>query len=158
MKPNIRLAALCILAALSGILTSAGCKREDTTTADAEISPSRSYAQTRTNQMVTPGTNGGRADNTRINVRDQNGSTLTAGDQGATEADRDLTQQIRKSLTSDDKLSTTAKNIKIITRDRKVTLRGPVSSEAEKTSITALAKSVAGEGNVTDELEVKTNP
>jgi hyperosmotically inducible periplasmic protein len=158
MKQNIQLAALCMLAALSGILLSAGCKREDAATADADTSPSPSYAQRNTNQTASPATGAGQVDNTRINVRDQNDATLTAGDQGATEADRDITQQIRKSLTGDDKLSTTAKNIKIITRDRKVTLRGPVASEAEKTTITTLAKNVAGEGNVTDELEVKTNP
>jgi osmotically-inducible protein OsmY len=158
MKPNIQLATLCIITALPGILVSAGCKREESATAEADMSSSRSYAQTSTNQTATPAIRAERADNTRINVRDRDDSTLTAGDQGTTEADRDITQQIRKSLPSDDKLSATAKNIKIITNDRKVTLRGPVTSEAEKTTIATLAKNVAGEGNVTDELEVKANP
>jgi len=54
--------------------------------------------------------------------------------------------------------STTAKNIKIVTVNGKVTLRGPVNSEAEKTSIVTIAKTVAGDGNVDDQLEVKANP
>jgi hyperosmotically inducible protein len=47
-----------------------------------------------------------------------------------------------------------AHNIKIITQDGKVTLRGPVRSEDEKASIEAKAVAVAGAGNVTNQLEV----
>lgn len=99
------------------------------------------------------------ADNTARNVRDRDDATLTPGDQGASAADRDITQKIRKALVIDASgYSATAKNVKIITANGKVTLRGPVKTEAEKTGIVAIAKSVAGEGNVDDQLEVKANP
>ena len=98
-------------------------------------------------------------DNTRKNVRDRNDATLTPGDQGNSEADRDITQNIRKALVIEQSgYSMTAKNVKIITANGKVTLRGPVNTAAEKTGIAALAKSIAGEGNVDDQLEVKSNP
>jgi osmotically-inducible protein OsmY len=83
-------------------------------------------------------------DNTGRNVGDRGGETKTPGDQSESEADRTITQTIRKALTADDSLSTNAKNVKIITNDATVTLRGPVKSEKEKTDIEAKAKQVAG--------------
>ena len=68
--------------------------------------------------------------------------------------DRAITQKIRKALHEDSSLSTYAHNVKIITQDGKVTLRGPVRSEDEKSNIEAKAVAVAGQGNVTNELEV----
>jgi osmotically-inducible protein OsmY len=64
-------------------------------------------------------------DNTGTNVRDRGGETKTPGDQSENEADRTITQNIRQALTADDSLSTNAKNVKIITNDGTVTLRGP---------------------------------
>jgi hyperosmotically inducible protein len=99
------------------------------------------------------------AENTAKNVRDRNDATLTPGDQGNSPADLEVTQKIRKALVMDTTgYSTTAKNVKIITVNGKVTLRGPVKTDAEKRGIVAIAKSVAGEGNVDDQLEVKANP
>jgi len=99
------------------------------------------------------------ADNTAKNERDRNDTTLTPGDQGKSPADRAVTQNIRKAIVSDSNgYSATAKNIKIITINGKTTLRGPVKSDAEKTGIVTLAKTIAGEGNVDDQLEVKANP
>ena len=69
-------------------------------------------------------------------------------------ADRALTQKIRKAIHEDTTLSTYAHNIKIISQDGKVTLRGPVRSEEEKNNIEAKAVAVAGQGNVTDQLEI----
>ncbi len=63
-------------------------------------------------------------DNTGRNVRDRNEATKTPGDQSENEADRTITQNIRKAITADDSLSTNAKNVKIITNDGTVTLRG----------------------------------
>jgi hyperosmotically inducible periplasmic protein len=93
-------------------------------------------------------------DNTGRNVRDRGGETRTPGDQSENEADRTITQNIRKVLTSDDSLSTNAKNIKIISNEGVVTLRGPVNSEKEKAAIEAKAKQVAGVKNVDNQLEV----
>ena len=93
-------------------------------------------------------------DNTGRNVRDRNDATKTAEDQSENAADRTITQNIRKAITSDDSLSTNAKNVKIITNDGTVTLRGPVKNEQEKTAIEAKAKQVAGVKSVDNQLEI----
>jgi osmotically-inducible protein OsmY len=94
-------------------------------------------------------------DNTRRNVRDRDGATLLPGDQGTSEADRTTTQQIRKALVKDSDLSMVAKNVKIITANGTVTLRGVVKTEQEKNDIAAKAKQVAGVTQVNNQLEVK---
>jgi hyperosmotically inducible periplasmic protein len=93
-------------------------------------------------------------DNSGRNVRDRSGDTKTPGDQSENEADRTITQNIRQAITGDESLSTNAKNVKIITNDGTVTLRGPVKSEKEKTEIEAKAKQVAGVKRVDNQLEV----
>ena len=90
-------------------------------------------------------------DNTKQN-KDQ--TNPTADQQKMNPADRALTQKIRKAIHEDTTLSTYAHNIKIISQDGKVTLRGPVRSEDEKNNIEAKAVAVAGQGNVTDQLEI----
>ena len=54
----------------------------------------------------------------------------------------------------DKSLSTYAHNVKIITQDGKVTLKGPVRSQDEKTNVEAKAAAIAGDGNVTSEIEI----
>jgi osmotically-inducible protein OsmY len=93
-------------------------------------------------------------DNTGTNVRDRGGETKTPGDQSENEADRTITQNIRQALTADDSLSTNAKNVKIITNDGTVTLRGPVKNEKEKVEIEAKAKQVAGVKRVDNQLDI----
>jgi len=93
------------------------------------------------------------ADNTDINERDTDDRTLTPMDQGGSEGDREITQQIRQAVVGDDSLSFTAKNVKIITIDGKVTLRGPVKSQQERSAIGAAAKKVAG-ARVDNQLEI----
>lgn len=93
-------------------------------------------------------------DNSGRNVRDRDNQTKTPGDQSENEADRTITQNIRQAITADDSLSTNAKNVKIITNDGTVTLRGPVKSEKEKTDIEAKAKQVAGVKRVDNQLEI----
>jgi len=89
-------------------------------------------------------------DNTKRN-KDQ---SATADQQKMNPADRETTQKIRKAIMDDKSLSTYAHNVKIITRNGKVTLRGPVRSEDEKHAIEAKAADVAGAENVTNDLEV----
>jgi hyperosmotically inducible periplasmic protein len=91
------------------------------------------------------------ADNTKQN-RDQ--TPPTADQQKMNPADRAITQKIRKAIHDDSTLSTYAHNIKIITQDGKVTLRGPVRTQDEKAGLEAKAVSVAGQDNVTDLLQV----
>lgn len=116
----------------------------DTTSANAAAAPA--------DRSTAPNTD---ADNTRVNKRDRNGATLTPMDQGGSASDRAITQQIRKDLMNDKSLSFTAKNVKVITIDGKVTLRGTVKSEAERTAIEAAARRATGDGaRVDSQLEV----
>lgn len=94
-------------------------------------------------------------DNTDVNVRDRRGETLTPGDQSESVVDRSLTQRIRQAIMADESLSTTAKDVKIITINGVVTLRGPVHSLQEKGSIAATAQHIAGTNNVDNQLEIK---
>lgn len=87
-------------------------------------------------------------------MRDRSDATLTPGDQGGSEADREITRRIRRALSSNDQLSTDAKNIKVITLDGKVTLRGPVNSPEEQKTIDSIVKDNGGTA-VDDQLEVK---
>ena len=93
-------------------------------------------------------------DNTGRNVRDRGGDTVTPGDQANNKADLNLTQQIRKAIMADKSLSTNAKNVKIITANGIVTLRGPVNTPQEKATIEAKAQNIAGANNVDSQLEV----
>jgi osmotically-inducible protein OsmY len=90
-------------------------------------------------------------DNTKTN-KDQAGPT--ADQQKTNSSDQAVTQKIRKAIHEDQSLSTYAHNIKVITQDGKVTLRGPVRSEEEKSNLEAKAVSVAGQENVTNQLDV----
>jgi hyperosmotically inducible periplasmic protein len=90
-------------------------------------------------------------DNTKKN-KDQ--ASPTADQQKMNPSDRAIAQKIRKAIHVDKSLSTYAHNIKIITQNGKVTLRGPVRSEEEKGNLEAKAVSVAGQENVTNQLEV----
>lgn len=90
-------------------------------------------------------------DNTKRNKEQTDPS---ADQQKMNSADRTITQKIRKAIHDDKGLSTYAHNIKIITQDGKVTLRGPVRSEEEKNNLQAKAAEVAGQDNVTNQLEV----
>jgi osmotically-inducible protein OsmY len=75
-------------------------------------------------------------------------------DQGSSAADMTLTQQIRKAVVGESTLSFSAKNVKIISRDGKVTLRGAVKSERERKTIGDMASKIARAGNVDNQLEV----
>jgi hyperosmotically inducible protein len=94
-------------------------------------------------------------DNTAINERDRSGETKTSGDQSNGSADLKTTQAIRQALMKDGELSMTAKNIKVITANGHVTLRGPVKTAQEKAKIDQLAKSAAGGAQIENQLDVK---
>ena len=97
------------------------------------------------------------ADNTGRNVRDRDDQTLTPGDQGESAADREVTANVRKAIVADDALSMNAHNVKIITQNGVVTLRGPVENAAEKSSVAAKAQKVAGVKRVDNQLEIEKN-
>jgi hyperosmotically inducible periplasmic protein len=95
------------------------------------------------------------ADNTRVNQRDQNVNEPTADQQKDNRSDRDITQQIRKAIMNDKSLSTYAHNVKIVTQNGQVTLKGPVRSDEEKRTVEAKAAEVAGDNNVISKLDIK---
>jgi hyperosmotically inducible protein len=95
-------------------------------------------------------------DNTKVNQRDRNAGEATADQQKMNPADRALTRKIRRSIMADKSLSTYAHNIKIISQDGAVTLKGPVKSDDEKANIIAKAVAVTGSADkVTDQISVK---
>jgi len=94
------------------------------------------------------------ADNTARNVRDRNEGALTSFDQSESEKDRTISQTVRRALMNDSSLSTNAKNIKIITIDSIVTLRGPVNTAQEKAIIERIISQVAGIDRLDNQLEV----
>jgi hyperosmotically inducible periplasmic protein len=93
-------------------------------------------------------------DNTASNMRDRDNSTLTPLDQGNSQADIDITAQIRKAVIATDGMSMDAKNVKIITMNGHVTLRGPVNTVDEKRQIGDIANRIAQSSNVDNQLEV----
>jgi len=93
-------------------------------------------------------------DNTKVNERDRPADRLTADQQAQNKGDVEATAKIRQLVVKDDTLSTKAHNVKIITINGKVTLRGPVKSDGEKMSIDKKAREVVGDANVTNELEI----
>jgi len=94
-------------------------------------------------------------DNSNVNIRDRNPDAMTAGQQSNSKSDVELTRQIRRAVVKDSSLSTMAQNVKIISANGNVTLRGPVKTEAEKYSIASKAQAIAGADRVNNELEVK---
>jgi hyperosmotically inducible periplasmic protein len=100
-------------------------------------------------------TGGTKPDNTKVNQRDRNAGQATADQQKENPTDRDLTASIRRSIMADKSLSTYAHNVKIISQNGTVTLKGPVKSEAEKQTVIAKAVAITGSANkVTDQISV----
>jgi hyperosmotically inducible periplasmic protein len=97
-----------------------------------------------------------RADNTGINARDKSGDTKTPQNQTNNEADRKLLAAVRRAVVDDKTLSNSAHNVKIVTKDGVVTLRGPVTSEDEKSKVAKIAQQVVGVASVENQLDVKT--
>lgn len=126
-----------LITALAG-LASAGCN--EGTTTDSTPAATDSTAIER--------------DNTEVNVRDRSEAAKTPTDQNENQKDIEITADIRKRVV-DTEMSVNAQNVKIITQDGKVTLRGPVKSADEKSQIEKLAHEVAGPANVDNQLEVQ---
>ena len=132
MRCTATLLGLCLLG-------SVGCE-------DPTVSRARPPATPNGQQAPAP-------DNTGINVRDRSEGVKTPLDQNENRADIDITAGIRKRVV-DSPLSTNARNVKIITQNGKVTLRGPVNSDEEKKQVEAIAQDVAGASNVDSQLEI----
>jgi osmotically-inducible protein OsmY len=136
MKVYITLLAIAVLAA--GGVGGVGCEKKSERASTTET------------------TGGTIPDNTRMNERDRDRSAATPMDQKNNADDLETTQAIRKAVMADDSLSATAKNVKIITENGVVTLRGVVKTEAEKKAIEAKARSVGSE-RVDNQIDVESS-
>ena len=125
------------------VVAIAGCNQPNPP-APAVTPPAGTQA---TNDPVAP-------DNTAVNKRDADGASKTPIDQNENQADVNTTAKIRQRVLDVQDLSINGRNVKIMTANGKVTLRGPVNSTEEKESIGKIALEVAGEGNVDNQLEV----
>ena len=156
---------------LAAVALIAGCNRNSDSSSMGSASDSQSQSKGQGASAPTasiPDVSSGAADgsdtngsaayqpnNSGKNVRDRSDAALTPGDQGSSDSDRETTRRIRRALNANDQLSTTAKNIKIITKDGKVTLRGPINNEQEKKQIESIVQQ-SGVTSVDDQLEPKT--
>ena len=93
-------------------------------------------------------------DNTKMNQADRSNDQPTADQQKNNPSDRELTQHVRQAIMQDKSLSTYAHNVKIISQNGVVTLKGPVRSDDERRAIEAKANEVAGKDKVVNELTV----
>jgi hyperosmotically inducible protein len=105
-------------------------------------------------QQDSSSSQGVRADNTKVNQRDQDQSVPTAGQQKNSTSDREIAQQIRRNIVKDKSLSTYAHNVKVVVQNGSVTLKGPVRNEDEKKAIESKAAEITGADKVTNEIEV----
>ena len=109
--------------------------------------------------LLVPGTTGIFAqqqapDNTKMNQANRSNDQPTADQQKNNPSDRELTQHIRQAILEDKSLSTYAHNVKIISQNGVVTLKGPVRSDDERRAIEAKANELAGKDKVVNELTV----
>jgi hyperosmotically inducible protein len=104
--------------------------------------------------MVAAAQDSPKPDNTKVNKGDAKPGAVTADQQKINANDQALTKSIRRSIVADKSLSTYAHNVKIITQNGAVTLKGPVKSDSEKRTVVAKAVAVAGADKVSDQLSV----
>ena len=138
-----------------------GCNESTTTTTRTNPQTDREVTVTANKPVIPDGeTSADTANddrtNTGINVRDLDDSTKTPLDQNENKADIKITADIRSRVV-DTEMSVDAQNVKIITQDGKVTLRGPVHTAEEKAKIEEIAMDVAGIDNVDSQLEIDPN-
>jgi osmotically-inducible protein OsmY len=141
-----------LMAAFTGLGLLLGCGPSDSSNTSSGASSESDTSGNISSSGDATTTNA--PDNTGVNVRDRADAALTPLDQGGSEADRGLTASIRQIVTQD-QFSTDAKNIKIITENGKVTLRGPVKDAQERQAIESAVKKVSGVSAVDNQLEPK---
>ena len=118
------------------------------------LTPYLAIAATEPAATEKPLVHDGDASNTGINKRDRDDKTLTPMDQKNNASDLKITQEIRQALMKDE-FSMDAKNIKVITQNGAVTLRGPVKTAAELEKIGVLVKAMPGIKSIDNQLQVK---
>jgi sporulation protein YlmC with PRC-barrel domain len=94
-------------------------------------------------------------DNSARNEKDMSDDRLTPEDQGSSDQDMKISRDVRSAIMKTD-VSFNAKNVKIITRNGAVTLRGVVDSTAEKDSVVQTVRAAAGSATINDELTINS--
>ena len=94
-------------------------------------------------------------DNSGVDLRDREPEAMTAGQQSNSKGDVELTRKIRRAVIKDRSLSMMAHNVKIISANGNVILRGPVKTKEEKAAVANKAQAIAGADKVDNQLEVK---
>ena len=92
-------------------------------------------------------------DNSAVNARDRAPGAMTAGQQSNAKSDVEITREIRRAVVKDHSLSMLAHNVNV-SANGNVTLRGPVKTEQEKTTVGSEAQAIAGTDRVDNRLEV----
>ena len=130
---------------LSALLLVAACNSGKTSDQAADTGSSRQSASN--TKQTGP-------DKTSVNASPR-GKIVTAKNQATgSKADVKTTRRIKRALVADRSLSTYGKNVKEVTVNGKVTLKGPVKSDREKIVIAEKAQRIAGAGKVDNELNV----
>lgn len=143
-------------AAVEKAVPAEGSDEEYAADVDATMGDKSAYPTEEPSRTVNPSAVvGTEADNSKVNRLSDGDKGLSADQQGNSKFDVETTRRIRRSITSNKNLSTYAHNIKIITREGRVVLKGPVRSETERKIVEDTAVRVAGIENVTSGLEVK---
>lgn len=93
-------------------------------------------------------------DNTRVNRDKALEGEPTAEKASNETSDLEMAAAIRRTIVEDDRLSTYAKNVKIVVRDGAVHLVGPVRSDQEKRLVEEFARKRAGAAKVTSDIQV----
>jgi osmotically-inducible protein OsmY len=151
--------------AISTVCLTAACASEPQ--AGTEMGTRRASTTGDQRRMDTPRTDTTRADRDRMD-RDTMSTTErdrmegdrmdpqqpTAMDQSESAEDLEITRQIRAAVVGDSSLSVAARNVTIVTRDAVVTLRGNVTSNAERDAIDRHAHQVSGVQRVENMLSV----
>jgi osmotically-inducible protein OsmY len=147
-----RLTLIACLACAAAV----GCNNNAARTANKQNLPNSSSTSNSDARVEKNDSGPPKPDNTAINKRDADGDTKTPLDQSNAKEDVDKTAEIRRRVVDLPDVSTNARNVKIVTgTDGKVTLRGPVENAAEHDAIVKIAKEVAGDDKVDDQIEVK---
>lgn len=127
-----------------------GIHSTDTRTSNSVTTPAVVATDTNTTATDKPRA----VDNSGQNETDKQGTSMTPMDQGTSEADINVTRTIRKALTGDSTLSTNAQNLKVITSNGVVVLRGPVASQAEADAVMGHARTAAGASRIENQIAV----
>ncbi|HYX34434.1 MAG TPA: BON domain-containing protein [Oligoflexus sp.] len=93
-------------------------------------------------------------DDSRRNAIHDGKTAVSASQASNDPADVEITRKIRQAVVKEDGLSIYAQNIKIITIEGRVVLKGPVRTNDEKKKVESMAMQVAGKDNVVSEIEV----